>query len=454
MVFSSHPVLFFGEDLGEAGTSHLTDHLHNTMKKLNLCLILIFLAITSLSAQTKSTNTYTLFKPDRVFDGLQMHNGWWVLVEGNRITAAGTPDEVKAPTEAKIIELKGETLMPGMIEGHSHLFLHPYNETSWNDQVLTESRAERTARAVNHAHATLMAGFTTVRDLGTEGAAYDDVGLKSAINKGVIPGPRMMVATRAIVATGSYGPKSTVAEANIIRGAEEADGIDGITHAVRSQIGYGADVVKIYVDYRWGNHNEAEPTFTEAELKTAVEVAKSSGRTVAVHSGTEEGMRRAILAGVTTIEHGDGGTPVLFKLMREKGIALCPTLAATEAIASYTGWVKGSGADPAGVKQKKLVFKQALDAGVTICMGGDVGVFPHGDNTREMVLMVEYGMKPIDVLRSATNVNATIFQLKDLGNIKTGYLADIIAVEGNPAEDIKAVKQVKLVMKNGVIYNQ
>jgi len=413
-----------------------------------------FLPLVYLFAQPKTSDAYILFKPDRVFDGQQMHSGWWVLVKGNRITAAGTPNEVKVPTDAKIIELKGTTLMPGMIEGHSHLFLHPYNEAPWNAQVLNESRAERTARAVNHARATLMAGFTTVRDLGTEGAAYDDVGLKSAINKNVIPGPRMLVATRAIVATGSYGPKSTVAEASVIHGAEEADGIDGITHTVRSQIGYGADVVKIYVDYRWGEHGEVEPTFTEAELKTAVEVAKSSGRTVAVHSGTEEGMRRAILAGVTTIEHGDGGTPELFKLMQEKGIALCPTLAATEAIATYTGWVKGSGTEPASVKQKKLVFKQALDAGVTICMGGDVGVFPHGDNAREMVLMVEYGMKPIDVLRSATNVNATIFQLKELGNIKTGYLADIIAVEGNPAEDMKVVKQVKLVMKDGVIYNQ
>jgi imidazolonepropionase-like amidohydrolase len=264
-------------------------------------------------AQRATADSYTLLKPDRVFDGREMHAGWWVVIKGNRIEAAGEAKSITIPASAKIIDLKGMTLMPGLIEGHSHLFLHPYNETTWNDQVLTESRAERTARAVVHARETLMAGFTTVRDLGTEGAGYDDAGLKQAINKGIIPGPRMIVATRAIVATGSYGPKSDVAELDLIKGAEEADGLQGITHAVRSQIGHGADVIKIYADYRWGLDGAA-PTFTEEELKTAVEVAKSSGREVVVHSGTSEGMRRSIMAGVKTIEHGDGGTPELFKL--------------------------------------------------------------------------------------------------------------------------------------------
>jgi imidazolonepropionase-like amidohydrolase len=424
------------------------------MKSIRLSIIAIVFSCVQLFAQPKAEDSYTLLKPDRVFDGQQMHAGWWVLVKGNSIRAVGDSATIFKTTSAKVINLKGMTLMPGMIEGHSHLFLHPYNETSWNDQVLTESRAERTARAVVHAKATLMAGFTTVRDLGTEGAGYDDVGLKAAIEKGIVPGPRMLVATRAIVATGSYGPKVLVNESDVLKGAEEADGIDGITHAVRSQIGHGADVVKIYVDYRWGIDEAAEPTFTVDELKTAVDVAKSSGRIVAVHSGTTEGMRRAIVAGVTTIEHGDGGTPELFKMMKEKGIALCPTLAATEAISTYHGWKKGVDADPAAVKQKHYIFTEAMKAGVTICMGGDVGVFAHGDNAREMVLMAEYGMKPIDVLRSATSVNAEVFGLKKLGSIKPWYLADLVAVAGDPSEDIKAVQQVKLVMKDGVIYLQ
>ncbi len=390
-----------------------------------------------------------MLKPDRVFDGQQMHENWQVLIKDNTIEAVGDARQINAPVNTETIDLKGLTLLPGLIEGHSHLFLHPYNETPWNDQVLTESRAERTARAVEHAKATLLAGFTTVRDLGTEGAGYDDVGLKAAIEKGVIPGPRMLVATRAIVATGSYGPKSTVTEAVIPKGAEEADGTDGLTRVIRSQIGYGADVIKLYADYRWGVNGTAAPTFTEEELKLAVEVASSSGRTIAVHSSTTEGMRRAIAAGVTTIEHGDGGTPELFKQMKAKGISLCPTLAATESISSYRGWRKGINPEPEGVKHKHIIFTEALKAGVTICMGGDVGVFPHGNNALEMILMVEYGMKPIDVLRAATSVNAAVFKLPNLGQIKAGYLADLVAVEGNPVNEIKAVKEVRMVWKDG-----
>lgn len=425
------------------------------MKSLKLLLILLLCAICPAFAQIKITDTYTLLKPDRVFDGQQMHSGWRVLINGNYIEAVGEANSIKIPESVKIIELKGMTLMPGMIEGHSHLFLHPYNETLWDDQVLKESRAERTARAVVHARETLMAGFTSERDLGTEGAGYDDVGLKTAIGKGIIPGPRMMVATRAIVATGSYGPKNVVDQNTIIEGGEEADGIEGITHVVRSQIGHGADVVKIYADYGWGVNGVAEPTFTEEELKTAVEVAKSSGRIIAVHSTTSEGMRRAIAAGVTTIEHGDGGNPELFKMMKDKDIALCPTLAATEAYAIYfSGWKKGTDRDNAQIRRKKYIFTEAMKAGVTICMGGDVGVFAHGDNAREMILMAEYGMPALDVLRSATSINASVFKMKGVGNLKAGYLADLVAVQGNPAEDIKAVKAVKLVIKDGVIYRQ
>jgi imidazolonepropionase-like amidohydrolase len=424
------------------------------MKKAGLIFLFVLYGLFSSFAQTAKRDTFTLLKPDRVFDGQDMHPGWWVLVKNNRISAVGEPGSIKAPSGTKVIDLKGSTLMPGMIEGHSHMFLHPYDETSWDDQVLKEPRAERTARAVNHAYATLMAGFTSARDLGTEGAGYDDVGLQTAINKGVVPGPRLMVATRAIVATGSYGPKVLIPEADVIKGGEEADGVEGITHVVRSQIGHGADVIKLYADYGWGLDGRNMPTFTEEELAAAVATAKSSGRIVAVHSGTSEGMRRAINAGVTTIEHGDGGTPDLFKMMQEKGIALCPTLAATEAIMTYHGWKKGIDPQPAQVKHKQYIFTEAMKAGVTICMGGDVGVFPHGDNAREMILMVEYGMKPIDVLKSATSVNAQVFKMFGLGNIKVGYLADIIAVQGNPEGDIKAVKQVKFVMKDGVIYKQ
>jgi len=399
-------------------------------------------------------DSFYLLKPERVFDGEMMHTGWVVLVKGNRIAEAGAMT-FKLPSNTRVIEMKGTTLLPGLIEGHSHLFLHPYNEVSWNDQVLTESRAERTARAVTHAQATLLAGFTTVRDLGTEGAMYDDAGLKTAIEKGVVPGPRMIVATRAIVAKGSYGPNLHNADIPLPQGAAEVGNIGEMADEVRTQISKGADVIKVYADYRWGKDGQAAPTFSTEEITTAVQIANSSGRITATHATTKEGMRRAIMAGITTIEHGDDGDEEIFTLMKNKGVALCPTLAAGEAIAQYKGWRKGIDPEPARITAKRKSFQAALKSGVTICMGGDVGVFPHGDNAREMELMAEYGMKPIDVLRSATSINAQVFGYgNQIGRINKGMLADIIMVNGDPSADIHAVRNVVFVMKDGKIYKE
>ena len=421
------------------------------MKKFSLFSAAILFWACSFAQQS---DKYILLKPARVFDGETMHENWVVLIRDNKIEQAGSMT-FKLPASTQIIELPGVTLLPGLIEGHSHLFLHPYNETSWDDQVLKESRAERTARAVEHAKGTLMAGFTTVRDLGTEGSMYDDVGLKIAIQKGVVPGPRMICATRAIVAKGSYGPRSASADVVLPQGAAEVGNVDEMMDEVRLQISKGADVVKIYADYRNGPNGEAKATFTVDEIAAAVAIAKSSGREVATHATTSDGMMRAINAGVSTIEHGDNGTANVFRLMKEKGIALCPTLAAGDAIQQYHGWKKGVDPDPPSIANKKKSFQLALSAGVTICMGGDVGVFSHGDNAREMEMMVDYGMKPIDVLRSATSINADVFGYGDrIGRIKKDLFADIIAVDGDPSVDIKNIRQVKLVMKDGVIYKQ
>ncbi|MEA3052169.1 MAG: hypothetical protein QOG72_1072 [Sphingomonadales bacterium] len=411
---------------------------------------LLFLALLILLPGTAAAQEPAiLLRPARVFDGVdpRPHEGWAVLVRGETIEAVGPG--LAAPAGARVVELPGTTLMPGMIEGHSHLFLHPYNETSWDDQVLKEPLALRTARAVNHARDTLMAGFTTVRDLGTEGAGYADVGLKQAIEQGIVPGPRMLVATRAIVATGAYGPKN--AEPDFAaRGAEEADG-PGLIAAVRRQIGAGADWVKLYGDYRWRPGEPSRPTFTQDEMRIAVDAAHSAGRKVAVHAGTIEGMRRAILAGADTIEHGDSGSPEIFRLMRERQVALCPTLAATDAISRYRGW-NGSAPEPQAVRDKKAAFAAARAAGVTICMGGDVGVYAHGDNAREMVMMAAWGMAPGDVLIAATSVNARLFGLEDrLGAVKPGLLADLVAIAGDPSRDIAALRAVRLVMKGGRI---
>jgi imidazolonepropionase-like amidohydrolase len=411
-----------------------------------LLLLLSLLIAAPAAAQEASV---TVLRPARVFDGVnpRPHEGWSVLVRGDRIEAAG-PD-VPVPPGAKVVELPGTTLMPGMIEGHAHLFLHPYNETSWDDQVLKEPEALRTARAVNHARATLRAGFTTVRDLGTEGAGYADVGLKQAIEQGIVPGPRMLIATRSLVTTGSYGPKGTNPEAAVL-GAEEADG-DRLVTAVRRQIGGGADVVKLYGDYRWRPGEDSRATFTQSELNAAVEAAKSAGRPVAIHASTPEGMRRAVLAGASTIEHGNGGTAEIFRLMKEKGVALCPTLAATDAISRYRGW-NGLAPEPLAVAEKRKSFAAALAAAVPICMGGDVGVYAHGDNAREMELMVAYGMRPAAVLIAATGGNARLFGLESrLGTVRAGLLADLVAVSGDPTQDITAVRQVSFVMKGGEV---
>lgn len=392
-----------------------------------------------------------LLRPAAVFDGVdgKMHAGWQVLVRGDRIVAVG-PD-LAVPARARIIDLAGDTLMPGMIEGHGRLFLHPYDEASWDDQVLQEPVALRTARAVANARATLRAGFTSERDLGTEGAGYADVGLKAAIDQGIVEGPRLSVATRAIVALGAYGPKGFEPGVAIPQGAEEVSGTEQMIAAVRRQIAAGADWVKLYADYRWRAGEESRATLSLDEIRAAVATAHDAGRPVAVHASTAEGMRRAVEAGVDTIEHGYGGTPAIFAAMAAKRIALCPTLAAADASARYRGW-NGSEPAPAAVRASRDSFRLALAAGVPTCMGGDVGVFAHGTNAREMELMAAAGMTPARVLLAATSGNARWMRVGDrLGAVKPGLLADLVAVAGDPTVNLSAVRAVHLVIKNGTI---
>ena len=392
-----------------------------------------------------------LLEPDRVFtatDGVA-HAGWRVLVVDGRIAAVG-PD-VPLPPGAQERRLPGTTLIPGLIDAHVHLFLHPYDETSWNDQVLKEPLALRVARAVAAARATLMAGFTTVRDLGTEGAGDADAGLKQAINTGVVPGPRILSANRAIVATGAYGPKGYAFD--VPQGAEEASG-EGVTTAARRQMGEGADVVKLYADYHWQGNARSTPTFTVAEMAGAVQAAHDAGRKAAAHAGTAEGMRRATLAGVDTVEHGDEGTPEVFQLMKAHGTAYCPTLAATDAIQHYRGW-NGQAPEPPAITAKRASFAAAMKVGVTLCAGGDTGVFSHGKNAREEELMVAYGLPPARVLTIATAGNAAVLGLADrLGTIRPGLAADLLAVDGDPTQDIAALERVRLVMKDGVVVRE
>ncbi|HSM94763.1 MAG TPA: amidohydrolase family protein [Rhizomicrobium sp.] len=397
-----------------------------------------------------------LLKPARVWTaGYDApREGYAVLVRGNRIAAVDRADAL--PKDARIIDLPGTTLLPGLMDLHSHLFLHPYDITSWDDQVLKESEAFRTVRAVKHAKDTLDGGFTLLRDLGTEGAGYADAALKRAIDGGIVPGPRLIVTTRAIVASGGYAPmrKNYRPDCCLHAGAEEASGVDECVRTVRHQAAHGADWIKLYADYRVGPNLETVPTFSADELKAMVAAAHDLGRPVAAHSMNDEAMNRCIDAGVDTIEHGYGGKRDTFKRMAERGIAFLPTLTVSEAISEYFYGYKRGGTPAPHMEQAHNAFRLAREEGVIIGCGSDVGPFPHGQSYRELEWMVKLGMSPREALEAATSVAAKIIRRDDLGHIRTDCLADLVAVDGRPVENISTVAHVRFVMKDGAVVRQ
>lgn len=333
-------------------------------------------------------------------------------------------------------------MIPGLIDLHTHLLLRPYNLMSWDDQVRKESGELRAIRATRHARDTLFAGFVAVRDLGTEGAGFADVAMQKAMDESLFTGPRLYVATRAIVLRGCYGPDPE--DPSVPKGAQCVAGEAEVRRAVREQAAAGAQWIKVYADYRHGRSGAVAPTFSLEELRALCDEAQKAKLPVAAHATTDEGIRRAVEAGVRTIEHGGGASAETLSRMKEKGVVLCPCLAANEAIVLYAGR-KGPVAER--LNAGKAGFQRALAAGVTIACGSDAGVFAHGDNARELELMVEYGMTPAQALAAATTVAANVLGATDLGVIRPGARCGLVVLGRNPLQDITALRAVRAVVR-------
>lgn len=414
------------------------------------CRAIVVLAAAGLAAPAVATQDL-LITGARVLssDGERFRDGLAIVIQGGHITTIAPADTVAVAPTTPHVDARGLWVVPGLVDLHTHLLLHPYDETSWNDQVLTESLELRTIRATVAARSTLAAGFTTIRELGTEGAAFADVALRDAIASGMIPGPRVFAATRALVATGCYGPSGFDPRWDVPKGAQVADGVDGVRKAVREQVAAGADWIKVYADYARRPGAPATPAFTQAELEAIVDEATTARCPVAAHATSDAAIHRAVAAGVRTIEHGYNASDEALRQMRDRGVVLCPTLAANEAMVRYGG---GSPGIASRLSLARVTFQRALAAGVTIACGSDAGVFRHGDNAREIELMVEYGMTPAQALRAATSVAAGVIGLdRELGVVDEGRRADLVLVAGDPLAAPSALRRVALVVRGGTI---
>jgi len=425
------------------------------MNVLRWLLRFIF-AFAGLAAWCQPANHAIVLHAARLLD---VETGHWiapgeVLVRGDRIVEVGA--KVNVPADAESIDLGGRTLLPGLIDAHVHLFLHPGAEDM---QTVQESVPQRTIAAVLAARDDLMAGFTAERDMGTEGAGSADTAVRNAIDAGSIPGPRLRIGGNAIDILG--GHEDSIGfnpEQHVLPNATQANNALELIRVIRAQFKEGADFIKIYETGRdtLDGGNFATPyQYTESELRAAVLEAARVGKRVAVHATGEPGTLYAARAGVASIDHAYQLSDETMRLMRERGIFAVPTFAIVEYFAGHAASLAAAARERAMLEFHAAEFRRQLAAGVQFAMGSDVGPFPHGTQAREFALMVKFGMSPLAAIQAGTLHGAKLLGWEgQLGALRAGYLADAVAVEGDPLQDIGALEKVTFVMKGGVVYRK
>src|SRR5579864_887798 len=420
-----------------------------------LALFALFCCLTAAQSQ-KAPPRHVAIRCGRLIDGTGAapRANAVILIDGERIREVGTGLAIPAGWE--VIDLSHSTVLPGLIDNHTHIMLNgDITAADYDEQLLKESIPYRAIRATVNVRTALMHGFTAMRDLETEGAMYSDVDVKTAINRGIIPGPRLFVATRSFAPTGFYPLLGYSWELKVPKGVQEVDGPDNIRHAVREQIGYGADWIKYYSDLHYFLKDGAlhsRPNFTDEEARALVDETHRLGRKVAAHAMGREGIEQALRAGVDTIEHGDGLDDELMDLMVQRGVYWCPTIY----VGVYVSQGRADTGAPIWLKMRDLeaaAFAKAVKKGVRISFGTDAGGFAWTENqAKEFAYILKYGMTPMQAIQSATSVAAALLdQQENLGSITAGKYADVIAVDGDPLSDITELERVKFVMKGGEV---